>query len=285
MSLPPLSTRRPPAPVTSREEAPREEPRTEPTAPAGAPRAQPPAEFRGVSSFDPAPTGERRQVAQAVTGATPGAPAGAPSASPTWAQRVGNWAADTARGYATGAANLVLDSASLVNAGVNRGLGAAGIDFRFRTDLAIQPRSQAEAAAQNAVSLSSMLLGGAGIARAALGGVAPRVGGAAAAAGVEGVAAPAAARVLLEEAKQGKHIVGHQNYIPGRSPFTHSNPQGLLDRFSGQGQPVGNVARGQPGFRERVDFGEVIGQVNGQPTTRGIIHYSREGAHIVPANP
>ncbi|WP_426744840.1 polymorphic toxin type 50 domain-containing protein [Myxococcus faecalis] len=283
MSLPPLSTRRPPTPVTSREEAPREAPRTEPAAPASAPRAQPPAEFRGVSSFDPAPAGERRQVAQAVTGAAPGAPAEAPRAS--WAQRVGNWAADTARGYATGAANLVLDSASLVNAGVNRGLGAAGIDFRFRTDLAIQPRSQAEAAAQNAVSLSSMLLGGVGAARAAAGAIAPRVGGAAAAAGVEGVAAPAAARVLLEEAKQGKHIVGHQNYIPGRSPFTHPNPQGLLDRFSGQGQPVGNVARGQPGFRERVDFGEVIGQVNGQPTTRGIIHYSSQGAHIVPANP
>ncbi|MBZ4396328.1 polymorphic toxin type 50 domain-containing protein [Myxococcus sp. AS-1-15] len=283
MSLPPLSTRRPPTPVTSREEAPREVPRTEPAGPASAPRAQPPAEFRGVSSFDPAPAGERRQVAQAVTGAAPSAPAEAPRAS--WAQRVGSWAADTARGYATGAANLVLDSASLVNAGVNRGLGAAGIDFRFRTDLAIQPRSQAEAAAQNAVSLSSMLLGGVGAARATAGAIAPRVGGAAAAAGVEGVAAPAAARVLLEEAKQGKHIVGHQNYIPGRSPFTHPNPQGLLDRFSGQGQPVGSVARGQPGFRERVDFGEVIGQVNGQPTTRGIIHYSSQGAHIVPANP
>jgi len=38
-------------------------------------------------------------------------------------------------------------------------------------------------------------------------------------------------------------------------------------------------------IRERVDFGEVIGNVNGVPTTKGIIHYSSDGAHIVPARP
>jgi len=60
---------------------------------------------------------------------------------------------------------------------------------------------------------------------------------------------------------------------------------GLLDDFAGKGQPVGNVPRGQPGFKERVDFGQVIGEINGQPTTKGIIHYSKDGAHLVPANP
>jgi RHS repeat-associated protein len=92
-------------------------------------------------------------------------------------------------------------------------------------------------------------------------------------------------KVPLELGKQGKHIPDHNNYIPGRSPLTHNNPQGLLDDFAGKGQPVGNVPRGQPGFKERVDFGQVIGEVNGQPTTKGIIHYSKDGAHIVPANP
>jgi hypothetical protein len=91
--------------------------------------------------------------------------------------------------------------------------------------------------------------------------------------------------VPLELGSQGKHIPGHNNYIPGRSPLTHNNPQGLLDDFAGKGQPVNNVPRGQPGFKERVDFGQVIGEVNGKPTTKGIIHYSKDGAHIVPANP
>lgn len=51
------------------------------------------------------------------------------------------------------------------------------------------------------------------------------------------------------------------------SPFTHKNPQGLLDNFAGKGQPVGKGQRGQPGFKERVDFGEVIGEVNGRIVT------------------
>ena len=89
----------------------------------------------------------------------------------------------------------------------------------------------------------------------------------------------------LEIGKQGKHIPGHNNFIPGRSPLTHKNPQSLLDNFAGKGQPVGKVPRGQPGFKERVDFGEVIGEVGGNPTTKGIIHHSKNGAHIVPANP
>jgi hypothetical protein len=92
-------------------------------------------------------------------------------------------------------------------------------------------------------------------------------------------------KVALELGKQGKHIPGHNNYIPGRSPLTHKNPQGLLNDFAGKGQPVGSVPRGQPGFKERVNFGQVIGEINGQPTTNGIIHYSKDGAHIVPATP
>ena len=92
-------------------------------------------------------------------------------------------------------------------------------------------------------------------------------------------------RVLLEVGRQAKHIPGHNNFIPDRSPFTHPDPQGLLDKFAGKGEQAGKIPRGQPGFKERVDFGEVIGTMKGKPTTKGLIHYSKKGAHIVPANP
>ena len=53
---------------------------------------------------------------------------------------------------------------------------------------------------------------------------------------------------------------------------------------SGTGQPLGPN-------KERVDFGKPIGRyVDGTtgksyPTTMGIIHYSKSGAHIVPTKP
>jgi hypothetical protein len=105
--------------------------------------------------------------------------------------------------------------------------------------------------------------------------------------GAGAVARSGASPVALETGKQGKHIPGHNNYQPGKSILTHPNPQGLLDRYAGTGQRIVGAAGG-PG-KERVDFGQVIGQVNVNGvmtnTTRGIIHYSNKGAHIVPANP
>jgi hypothetical protein len=83
--------------------------------------------------------------------------------------------------------------------------------------------------------------------------------------------------------KQGKHVPGHRNFQPGKSEFTHPDPQGLLDRFSGTGIRYGH--------KEVVDFKEVIGFWAGAggvrlATTRGTIHYDARGfAHIVPAKP
>ncbi len=90
--------------------------------------------------------------------------------------------------------------------------------------------------------------------------------------------------------KQGKHQVGHKRHVPGRSELTHKDPQGLVNKFAGKGQPANNVPKGRAGYRERVDFGEVIGfvRVEGKmvPTTKGIIHYADDGSvHIVPALP
>lgn len=89
--------------------------------------------------------------------------------------------------------------------------------------------------------------------------------------------------------KQGKHIVGHPNYQAGRSILT-ADPEMLAAR-AGTGQQVGKIPVGQAGSKERVVFDDVIGSyvdpVTGAATeTRvGIVHYSADGIHIVPARP
>ena len=90
----------------------------------------------------------------------------------------------------------------------------------------------------------------------------------------------------VHKGKQDKHIVGSNNYTPGRSVFlgTPKQAETLIKQHSGTGQPL------DPN-KERVDFGKVIGNYvdassgESYPTTMGIIHYSKSGAHIVPAKP
>lgn len=95
----------------------------------------------------------------------------------------------------------------------------------------------------------------------------------------------------IDWGKQGKHIPGDNNFQPGKSTITNPKLQQLVDRFAGKGQQVGNTPRGQPGFKERIDFGEIIGEfvdnVTGQviKTTKGIITYAKNGVHVIPARP
>ncbi|WP_395068026.1 polymorphic toxin type 50 domain-containing protein [Paraburkholderia silvatlantica] len=95
----------------------------------------------------------------------------------------------------------------------------------------------------------------------------------------------------IEEGKQGKHQPGHNNFTPGKSEFTYPDPQQLANDHAGTGQPANSVTPGAAGYRERVDFGTIIGNwvdpSTGQktPTTNGIIHYSKDGVHIVPSRP
>jgi filamentous hemagglutinin len=95
----------------------------------------------------------------------------------------------------------------------------------------------------------------------------------------------------IHEGQQGKHVPGHNNFEPGKSELTDPSPQDLLDKGAGTGQQVGNVPSGQPGSKERVDFGKNIGTyvdpVTGQrsPTNIGIIHNGSRGSHIVPSRP
>ena len=71
---------------------------------------------------------------------------------------------------------------------------------------------------------------------------------------------------------------------------SNKNPQGLLKKYAGKGKPCrGNI--GEAGYQEVVNFEESIGyhvcDQTGEkiPTTWGKIHYSKNGAHIVPARP
>ncbi len=98
------------------------------------------------------------------------------------------------------------------------------------------------------------------------------------------------ANVKIVKDQQTKHVVGSHNYQIGKGRWEHSDPQGLLQKHAGKGQKVAGEP-GRAGYRERVDFGEFIGYYESdkithpQPTTVGIIHYSKKGAHIVPAAP
>ncbi len=90
----------------------------------------------------------------------------------------------------------------------------------------------------------------------------------------------------VNKEKQWKHIVGSPYYQEGKSVFygTVDDADKLIKEFGGKGVMIGKD-------RERVDFGVVIGEYislrdeKPMPTTIGIIHYSKNGAHIVPANP
>ncbi len=93
-------------------------------------------------------------------------------------------------------------------------------------------------------------------------------------------------RLNLE--KQMRHIPGSPYYQEGKSILTISlqEVQELVNQSAGTGQFL------NPDFtKERVDFGKPIGihvdPDNGirQPTTIALIHYSKSGTHIVPAEP
>ncbi len=98
----------------------------------------------------------------------------------------------------------------------------------------------------------------------------------------------------LNPAKQNKHIVGAQGYVPGKNrSILLADPRDLLRRFAGRGDPVNALPRGSAGFKESFNTGdEIIGIWKSQDgrqmaeTTRGNIIYDGNGdTHIVPARP
>jgi hypothetical protein len=95
-------------------------------------------------------------------------------------------------------------------------------------------------------------------------------------------------RPPIHTGKQGKHVPSHNNFKPGRSTL-HADPETLAAK-AGTGEPIGKLPVGQPGSKERVQFDSVIGDYVDEagvatPTRVGIIHYAKDGIHIVPGQP
>lgn len=93
----------------------------------------------------------------------------------------------------------------------------------------------------------------------------------------------------IEIGKQGKHILGHNNYIDGRSYLTISleEAQGIINKYAGTGEIKTNT-KGEWDRKETISLDREIG-VNlnvstGEktPTNKFKIHYSKKGTHIVP---
>lgn len=90
----------------------------------------------------------------------------------------------------------------------------------------------------------------------------------------------------INRGKQDKHIRGTNNFQEGKSELTISidELQKLVYEKAGTGENLG-------GNKERIDFEIVIGFYvdieSGEKyeTTRGLIHYSKKGVHIVPSQP
>lgn len=90
--------------------------------------------------------------------------------------------------------------------------------------------------------------------------------------------------------KQGKHIVGHANYRPGRSRITISpeKAQEIVNRLAGTGELLRDK-KGHWRHQELVQIDDIIGVAvgldgNETPTQRAVIHYSKSGTHIVPSS-
>jgi hypothetical protein len=93
----------------------------------------------------------------------------------------------------------------------------------------------------------------------------------------------------IEPGKQGKHILGHNNYIEGRSYLTISieEAQELVNKHAGTGDIVISQSgdwRKQEIITTDKEIGVSIDPITGEktPTRSFKIHYSNKGTHIVP---
>ncbi|MCE0829008.1 polymorphic toxin type 50 domain-containing protein [Buttiauxella sp. A2-C2_NF] len=101
--------------------------------------------------------------------------------------------------------------------------------------------------------------------------------------------------VPINKGQQNKHIPGTNEYKiasdAGLNKSTLTVPADSLLPQLGTGQQVGNSPVGTLGSKERINYGQNIGNyIDPQtgistPTTNGIVHYGKNGVHIVPARP
>ncbi|MGX2970668.1 polymorphic toxin type 50 domain-containing protein, partial [Ursidibacter arcticus] len=99
----------------------------------------------------------------------------------------------------------------------------------------------------------------------------------------------------IEISKQNKHLKNTNEY---KVAIANDQKKSIvtidlnsLKGYAGTGQQVGKLEVGLPGSKERINFNKIIGDyidpITGKstPTKIGIIHYSKNGYHIVPAKP
>ncbi|MCP3660099.1 MAG: hypothetical protein GY830_07235 [Bacteroidetes bacterium] len=90
---------------------------------------------------------------------------------------------------------------------------------------------------------------------------------------------------VIHEGQQGKHILGHNNFIPGKS-ILEANAKKLLNGLHSKKYKIIEIINEHQVI---VDFAETIGiayHKDGKifgPTKYGKIHYGKNGAHIVPS--
>ncbi|EOU1714965.1 hypothetical protein M1Z70_002380 [Clostridium perfringens] len=93
----------------------------------------------------------------------------------------------------------------------------------------------------------------------------------------------------IEVGKQGKHILGHNNYIEGRSYLTISleEAQELINKYAGTGD-LDMDSKGNWRKKEIIktdkEIGVNVSMLDGLETKTNNfkIHYSKKGTHIVP---
>lgn len=102
--------------------------------------------------------------------------------------------------------------------------------------------------------------------------------------------------IKIQWDRQNKHIPGAHNFKTGKGTILieKSELETLIKENAGKGQRVAGPIF-EPNFKERVDFGKIIGEYalesKGKPTkyiptTKGIIHYDKNGsAHVIPSDP
>ena len=102
--------------------------------------------------------------------------------------------------------------------------------------------------------------------------------------------------VTVHWSRQNKHVPGKHNFDPSRGHIILENNklESLIREHAGKGQKVNKIVPFSPGYKERIDFGEQIGsfalkevgkETVFMPTNRGILHYSKDGVHLVPSAP
>lgn len=95
---------------------------------------------------------------------------------------------------------------------------------------------------------------------------------------------------------QGKLIPGYHNFDPQRGTITipANELKSLLQKNAGTGQRIVGDIPFSAGYKERIDFGTVIGEyakkekgviVRQQQTCKGIVIYSKKGVYVVPSDP